>query len=443
VVESYQSLQEDLAQTSVDLLRHISHQLANSSFPAAADASQFQVQRSDVRVNVCWFVSLLLSLVVALFGIFLKQWMRTYMKWTDATPDQHAVGLRQLRYRSLETWRLGAILALLPTLLQLSVILFLSGLLVFLWHLDRMVATVLVVLTSIAFFLVATVTALPAVLQSCPYRSPLSEIIAVSFLHMLFYAKFLCDAVRAFVDSGWTYRDSPLPWDWEVLARRWRHRAKITSWVKADEGVITRYNSDWGHASMDVSAMVHLCCTTQSQSLWSAAITAIVAEILANNWALCRDQAYKNEVWWPLLGHIGQFTENDVGSGASHLTADPTTLTLRASSAFSRLSSTMKRCWVNFLLHSKIFMCHSESTTDVAVSHMVCCLVASTESTTGGSCMRAFMEVLEAQYADLQESHISHIEIFLFSAMGIHGRQPEVVFNSISGLLFIVRILLT
>jgi hypothetical protein len=137
---------------SAELLRHISYQLANSSFPAAPNSSQFQAQRSDVRVNVCWFVSLLLSLVVALFGIFLKQWMRTYIKWTDITPDREAVALRQFRYRGLETWRLGAILALLPTLLQLSVILFLSGLLIFLWNLDPMVAYVMAVLLTIAFF---------------------------------------------------------------------------------------------------------------------------------------------------------------------------------------------------------------------------------------------------------------------------------------------------
>jgi hypothetical protein len=163
VVESYQSLQEDLAQTSVDLLRHISSQLANSSLPAAPIPSQFQAQRSDVRVNVCWFVSLLLSLVVALFGIFLKQWMRAYMKWTDVTPERQAVAIRQFRYRSLEKWHIWAILTLIPTLLQLSVILFLSGLLVFLSSLDQTVAIIMTVLTSIAFFLVAAVTSLPVV----------------------------------------------------------------------------------------------------------------------------------------------------------------------------------------------------------------------------------------------------------------------------------------
>jgi hypothetical protein len=82
-IESYKLLQEDYTQTTADLLRHISHQLANSSIPAAPQNSEFQVQIGDEKVNVLWFVSLSLSLFVALFGIFFKQWMRSYMEWTD------------------------------------------------------------------------------------------------------------------------------------------------------------------------------------------------------------------------------------------------------------------------------------------------------------------------------------------------------------------------
>jgi hypothetical protein len=258
VVESYQSLQEDYTKMSADLLRHISYQLANSSFPAAPNSSQFQAQRSDVRVNVCWFVSLLLSLVVALFGIFLKQWMRTYIKWTDITPDREAVALRQFRYRGLETWRLGAILALLPTLLQLSVILFLSGLLTFLWNLDPMVAYVMAVLLTIAFFLVAFVTVLPAVSPSCPYRSPLSEITAVTFWRVSFYGKILRTAVGIFMELGWTCSRNI----WKYLANQRRAHSKTMSWVQADNDAITRHGSNKDHVSMHVRAVVHLCCTT-------------------------------------------------------------------------------------------------------------------------------------------------------------------------------------
>jgi hypothetical protein len=430
VVESYQSLQEDHTKTSADLLRHISHQLANSSFPAAPDSSQFHAQRSDVRVNICWFVSLLLSLVVALFGIFLKQWMRTYIKWTDVTPDQEAVAIRQFRYRGRETWRLGAILTLLPTLLQLSVILFLTGLLMFLWNLDPMVADVMAVLLATTFFLVAAVTVLPAVSQSCPFRSPLSEILAVTFWRVADYANFLHGAIWAFINSGWKY--SPDSRNWRMLAGRWRYRSTLTSWVQADEAMIERYDNNKDHISMRVGAIVHLCCTTQSQILWSATIAVIVAECLANNPAASYGigDVYYNEVWWPLLAHIGLATKKDVEFGVSRLYYS--TLPMSTRSAFRHLSLLMKRYWVNFLLESKMYMCQADSTL-VAESYMICC-VASIESTTGGLCMQAFMEVLEAQYANLRDS-----QLIVIANCIMHSPRPALL-HSILGLLFLGKI---
>jgi hypothetical protein len=429
VVESYQSLQEDYTKTSADLLRQISHQLANSAVPAAPESSHFHAQQSDVRVNACWFVSLLFSLVVALFGIFLKQWMRTYMKWTDVTPDREAVAIRHVRYRGLETWRLGAILTILPTLLQLSVILFLSGLLLFLWNLERMVAIVMAVLLSITFFLVATVTVLPAVFKSCPFRSPLSEILAVSFWRVSLYANFVYRTVWLFIHDGWTY--NPDSRYWRLLALQWRDRSKITSWVKADEGVIDEYNSHLDRVSMHVVAMLHLCCTTQLQPLWTAAITTIVAEVPAGKSGShftrnIPDIIYWNEVWWPVLSHIIPLTEKDLGLGCS-------SIFFAAASTVRRFSSSAKERWLSFLLHSKTRASNSDSSL-VVETYLSCCL-ASIGSTTGGPYMRAFMEVLEAQYGNLQESQLEGLVYCLCWV------SNDVMFDSLSGLSFPVQII--
>jgi hypothetical protein len=433
VVESYQSLQEDLSQTSVDLLRQISHQLADSSFPAAPDSSQFHAQRSDVRVNVCWFVSLLLSLVVALFGIFLKQWMRTYMKWTDVTPDREAVALRQFRYRSLESWRLGTILTLLPTLLQLSVILFLSGLLVFLWHLDPMVADVMAVLLIITFFLVATVTVLPVVSRTCPYRSPLSEILALSLWRVTSYLKLVGRVFRFVIGSGRRYALNRLLWT--MVFDGWRGVSKITlptSWLQADEAAIAQYNRNQTHARMHVSAMVHLCCTTQSQPLWSAALAAIIAE--SSTFASKDPKAYRNEVWWPLLGHIILYTEKDLGFSA-HLDSS-LEVARKASSAFRRLSSSMQHSWISFLLDSKCDMCLYRHPTRVIESYMLCYLV-SIEPATGDPCMRAFMEVLMSQHdASLWQS----LDSIAHCLVGFIGPSNDGLLDSLSGLSFLESI---
>jgi hypothetical protein len=438
VVESYQSLQEDYTQTSAELLRQISQQLANSSLPAAPGSSQFQVQRSDVRVNVCWFVSLLLSLVVALFGIFLKQWMRSYMKWTDVTPDQEAVAVRQFRYRSLETWRLGAILALLPTLLQLSVIIFLSGLLVFLSSLDRTLAIVMIVSTSIAFILVAAVTCLPVVSWTCPYRSPLSEVLALSLWRLTGWLKMIgtamllaIRAVLALVKPGFSLSDdTDLQSDeWFAYWRHWKDTPQPKSWVQADQGTIARYNNSKHHAvSMHVSAMVHLCCTTQSQPLWSAALTAIAeAQYPLDESVSGSTDIFYNEVWGLIFEHIYSLTKEEWDARVIHYR----NLFRRASSQSTHFSSSMKQSWVNFVMHSKRFI--SQSDTRFVDSYLICCL-ASIESMTGGPYMRAFMEVLEDQHSNLQEDQLCGIAHGLDQSM--KPRKASVLLESLSGLSF-------
>jgi hypothetical protein len=157
--------------------------------------------------------------------------MRSYMKWTDVTPEREAVSLRQFRYCALESWRVPAILTLLPTLLQLALILFLSGLLVFLWNIDRMVADVMLVLTCIVFFLVLTITVLPIISRSCPYRSPLSEVVALPLWHAPHYFRIARSAAQAFVDAGWTYSPRSTPWTAHSTRRRnWSESAPPTSW---------------------------------------------------------------------------------------------------------------------------------------------------------------------------------------------------------------------
>jgi hypothetical protein len=420
VVESYQSLQEDHTQTTVDLLRQISRQLANPSSPAAPEPAQFQAQRSDVQVNVCWFVSLLLSLFVALFGIFLKQWMRAYMKWTDVKPDREAVALRQFRYRGLESWRPGAILTLLPTLLQLSLILFLSGLLVFLWNIDLMVAHVMAGLSAIAFFLVALVTALPVFARSCPYRSPLSEILALSLWRAI---SIVGSAIKVSIQSGFTH--APETSRWVALTSQWRERSKTTppaSWVQADEVAIHRYHSNNRCTSMDLSAMVHLCCTTQSQPLWSAAITAIVTTATTRTTGV-----FYKEVWWPVFEHITLFHENKHDPQHGY-----TQLFQRTSSQFTHFSSSMKHCWVNFVLQLKSFASRSKSPR-VVESYLLCC-IASMESITGDPCGLALMEILKARARTLDQ----HVLDRIASSLYIHAstRASPTIRDPKSGLSF-------
>jgi hypothetical protein len=182
---------------------------------------------------------------------------------------------------------------------------------------------------------------------------------------------------------------------------------------------------------MHVSAMVHLCCTTQSQPLWSAAVAVVVAEAPTNDSILDHRmrQAYCNQVWWPVLSHVSLFTEHDV-EFAARRSRFPMLFKI-TSSAFRHLSSSMRHCWTIFLLDSKTFVCQSDST-HVVVSYMICCL-AGLQSTTGGRSMGAFMDVLDAQYANLKERQLEGIASLLARHSDI---ARDVLLDSLSGLSF-------
>jgi hypothetical protein len=404
VIESYQSLQEDYTKTSVDLLRQISHQLANPSLPAAPDSSQFQVQRSDVQVNVCWFVSLVLSLVVALFGIFFKQWMRSYMTWTDVTPYRDAVAIRHFRYRTLEIWHIETILELLPTLLQLSVVIFLGGLFLFLWGSIPSLTIVMAAFCSIACFFVVAATFLPGFSQLCPYRSSLSRFAALPIRYVLdrvtlavksALKSFLQSATQTFIRS----RHRLFPWAQLLLRRQHAMQSDdrsiqsagqstqsadqsvttlSTSWLDVDKGVLDRRANE-NHISMSVGAMVHLCSTTQSPHLREAVITAIMSQYPADGPMeypepmMSRiDEAYCKEVWWPIIGHIVQLYEEQIGDGAILIFNGPSLLLWTVNSQFIRLPLSMQRRWLSFLSSLEGLVCRSHSE-HMIKAYLVCC----------------------------------------------------------------------
>ncbi|OBZ69243.1 hypothetical protein A0H81_10773 [Grifola frondosa] len=63
-------------------------------------------------------------------------------------------------------------MALLPVLLQISLVLFLAGLLVLLWPLHRTVAAIATVLVAFLLVFLIITTVLPAFAGDCPYQSP-------------------------------------------------------------------------------------------------------------------------------------------------------------------------------------------------------------------------------------------------------------------------------
>uniref|UniRef100_A0A0W0G993 DUF6535 domain-containing protein n=1 Tax=Moniliophthora roreri TaxID=221103 RepID=A0A0W0G993_MONRR len=188
VIESYQWLDKDPADTTVALLTQISKQLGNSSVPfdESLSTSTFHASALSVRVNTFWFLSLILSLTSGLFALLCKQWLREHRRDLPTNSPGEALGLRHMRERSLEIWGVPSFLAALPILLELALLLFFAGVVDLLWSLHHVPFIVASIAVGISAGMYAITTALPTI-----------TVLWYAFLHAkVVFAKFKPGHIR-------------------------------------------------------------------------------------------------------------------------------------------------------------------------------------------------------------------------------------------------------
>jgi hypothetical protein len=165
------------------LLVQITQQLVNVSTgtPLTIVATQsnqpFKPTASAVRVNVLWFLSLVLSLSCALSATLMQQWSRRYRELAQRHGAPHRrARMRAYIFDGISRFGMARAVATMPTLLHISVFLFFAGLIDFLFPVDATVSwftLVLVVAFALAY---AILTTLPNLYLNCPYATPLSGI---------------------------------------------------------------------------------------------------------------------------------------------------------------------------------------------------------------------------------------------------------------------------
>lgn len=148
----------------------------------AADPPPFTPSTTARWINSLFFVSLVLSLAAALFGILVKQWVREYMQWNSplATPRENVL-IRQFRFEAWQAWNIATVISTVPALLEVAMILFLAGLSILLWTLDDVVAICVTTTISVFLLVVAVFTVLPVFSRRCPYKSPTAWALVLVF----------------------------------------------------------------------------------------------------------------------------------------------------------------------------------------------------------------------------------------------------------------------
>ncbi len=193
VVQTSQSLQADYAAMSASLLYEsvlIQRAIANGS-PVNSIASSplnpnipFVPATTDVWVNGLWFTSLFLSLTTALVAVLVKQWLHHYVALPSGTPRDRSF-TRQFRYAGFQKWHVQVIIGLLPVLMHLALAIFLVGLVIFLQPLRQALSWAICAGTVLVYTAYVVATILPILFPQCPYRTPLCDLVYVSFCRLI------------------------------------------------------------------------------------------------------------------------------------------------------------------------------------------------------------------------------------------------------------------
>jgi hypothetical protein len=211
ISSSFPSLRQDPNAITQSLLSQISQQLPgspNSTTTTASpsvNADSFKPPASVVFVNAVWIVSLVLSLTCALMATLLQQWARRYLQLTQRNHPPHVrAHIREYFALGAARFRVSTFVEALPALLLISVLLFFSGLVVYAFRANNIVASITLVIVASCSLWYLALSLVPLVFHDCPYQTPLStlfwffaQVIPLSVFSVAHYgAKFFCHKMR-------------------------------------------------------------------------------------------------------------------------------------------------------------------------------------------------------------------------------------------------------
>lgn len=272
ITESQKSLTLDpadeiayYARQAVVLLAQISAQLTASGSPVPSTVPfppafpQFHAAKSDVRVNIYWFMSLVFSLSAALGATLVQQWAREYVQFFQRYnhPIKRA-RIRQFLHEGANRWHMDLVVHLVPALIHISLFLFFLGLADSLFKINVATATTTTILIVICALCYLFSIIAPIWDAQSPFQSPLSPM----FWHLFFW-KF---SRRTYKDHSTGGKNTPISTDMKEgrvqLAMNYsedrKHRdARAIEWIVDDltedselellvRNIPDSFNSTWG-----------------------------------------------------------------------------------------------------------------------------------------------------------------------------------------------------
>ncbi|THU75454.1 hypothetical protein K435DRAFT_912422, partial [Dendrothele bispora CBS 962.96] len=115
-------------------------------------SSEFTPRPSNVVINTLWFISLTLSLSIALAAMVCSQWIRHYMKTSSGSAKSNGekAAVHHFQFMGLQKWHVAGIIGSLSIYMQLASALFFVGLVIFLHDLSPVLGSIVDVIIALA-----------------------------------------------------------------------------------------------------------------------------------------------------------------------------------------------------------------------------------------------------------------------------------------------------
>ena len=199
LIELLSRLEEDPKDVIQDILIYQTLMMRNASL-GPYEPPTFSPPNHIVAVNALFYASLSLMLLAAFIAMLIKNWVREFDRGLRgmSIAEQRAK-TREFRYQGLVHWKLSGMVAILPILIQISLLLFSIGLALFLFHIDTYSSAIIIAALGIGFLFYAITTSISAVITSSPFRSPLSR--GLGALYRRFHAA-ICPRIDYFYSNG-------------------------------------------------------------------------------------------------------------------------------------------------------------------------------------------------------------------------------------------------
>ena len=185
--------------TIQDILIHQTQMMRNSSLGPYVPAD-FSPSEHIVVVNALFYASLGITILAAFVAMLIKSWVREFDRGLRgmSIPEQRAK-TREFRYLGMEYWRLLEMVAILPLLIQISLLLFAIGLVVFLFDISKPSFWVTTAIFGVGILFYAITTSISIFVTSSPFRSPLSHTLSKVYQHIHSY---FCPSIDDFLSDN-------------------------------------------------------------------------------------------------------------------------------------------------------------------------------------------------------------------------------------------------